>query len=403
MPAPASRICAWIARLAVLVLAVAFGLGGSMAGCTAEESAPETPEGMRVYVGTGSDDPEAGIYRFRFAPRTGALTPVGSVTPTMNPTYLTLSEEGRHLYSVNETADSAMVSAFAVDPDTGDLTRLNQVAARGGAPCYISMDATGRWVFVANYLGGNLAVFPVQDDGSLGAATQVVSHTGSGADPERQTAPHAHYVHVDPQNRYVLAADLGIDEIRVYPFDAARGRLDTAAVRRIETPPGTGPRHLAVHPNGEIVYMIGELSGTVTAYDYDAETGRMTPRQTVRTVPEDFDGAARSADIHVHPSGNVVYASNRGDANGIVHYRVDDTGTLTAAGRQRDQVEWPRHFAIAPGGEHLLVANRHADRITVYRIHPGTGALTVTGQTATVPAPTNITFAPTAPRPQTEP
>jgi len=403
MPVLPSWIRAYIARLSVLVLAVAFGLGGSMAGCTADEPAPETTEGIQVYVGTGSDNPEAGIYRFRFAPRTGALTPVGSVTPTMNPTFLTLSAEGRHLYSVNETADSAMVSAFAVDPDTGDLTRLNQVAARGGAPCYISMDATGRWVFVANYLGGNLAVFPVQDDGSLGAATQVVSHTGSGADPERQAAPHVHYVHVDPQNRYVLAADLGIDEVRIYPFDAARGRLDTAAVRKVETPPATGPRHLAVHPNGETVYMVGELSGTVTAYDYNPEAGRMTPLQTVRTVPADFEGAARSADIHVHPSGDFVYASNRGDANGIVHYRVDDTGTLSMAGRQREQIEWPRHFAVAPGGEYLLVANRHANRITIYRIDSETGALAFTGLSATVPAPTNIMFAPTAPRPRTEP
>lgn len=372
-------------------LPVALGvlLVGSMAGCGSEKTATG---GLRVYVGTGSDDPEEGIYPFRFDSTNGELTQTHEVTPLLNPTYLALAPDGWHLYSVSETTDSATVHAFEVDPTTGDLAPINAVAAEGGAPCYVSLDASGRWVLTANYVGGNVAVFPVRDDGGLGPAAQVVQHTGSGADPDRQAGPHAHYFHVDPQNRYALTADLGTDEVRVYPFDADRGRLDTASVHVVSTPPGTGPRHLAVHPNGRYVYLVGELSGTVTAYGYDA--GRMTAVQTVSTVPEDFEGAASSAAIHVHPSGDFLYASNRGDANGIVHYTIDEaTGRLEVAGRQRTPVRWPRDFAIDPSGQYLLVTNRRADSITIFRIDPDTGALTDTGHSVEVPAPTNIVFA----------
>mgnify|MGYP006436620059 CR=1 FL=1 len=374
--------------LVSLLLVVALAAGG----CTRDDAAPEVGT-HPVYVGTGTDDPEAGLYRFRFDPDTGALTQSGPVTATMNPTYLALAPDGAHLYSVNETADGASVTAFAVDAATGALTEMNQVSAQGGAPCYISVDATGQWVFVANYLGGNLAVFPVQDDGALGPASQVVAHTGAGADPDRQEGPHVHYVRPDPQNQYVLAADLGIDQVRVYPFDAATGRLDTTNVRVVETPPATGPRHLAFHPNGERVYLVGELSGTVTAYDYDAESGQMTERQTVSTVPDTLDGPARSAAIAVHPSGNHLYVSNRGAANSLARYRIADDGTLADPVWQREAITWPRSFTIGPEGQYLFVANRRADRITVYRINPDTGALTFTGRTASVPAPTKIVFA----------
>ena len=374
----------------------AFGLMliGSVSGCASEE-APS--KGLRVYVGTGSDNPEDGIYTYRFNPDSGTLTRTQDVTPLLNPTFLTLSPDGQHLYSVSETADSATIHALNVDPSTGTLSPINAVPAEGGAPCYISTDATGQWVLTANYLGGNVAVFPVQDDGSLGPASQVVQHNGSDPNPERQTAPHAHYFQVDPQNQYALASDLGTDEVRIYPFDAETGRLDTANVRVVPTPPGTGPRHLAFHPNGKYVYLIGELRGTVTVFEYEASAGRMQAVQTVSTVPEEFEGAAASADIHVHPSGDFLYASNRGDANDIVHYAIDEsTGQLTFAGRQQSSITWPRNFAIAPSGTYLLAANRRADTITVFRIDPDTGALSDTGQSISVPAPTRIAFAPSS-------
>jgi 6-phosphogluconolactonase len=345
-------------------------------------------------VGTGSGDAESGIYTYQFDPSSGALTQSQDVAPILNPTFLALSDDGEHLYSVRETTDSAAaVAAFDVDASTGALEQLNTVSAEGGAPCFISLDRTGRWVLTAHYVGGNVAVFPVEEEGGLGPASQVVQHTGSGADPDRQTAPHAHSFQVDPQNRYALAADLGIDQVRIYPFDAESGRLDTSSVRVVSTPPGTGPRHLDFHPNGEYVYVIGELSGTITVYEYDAEAGRMSAVQTVSTVPDDFNGAARSADIHVHPSGDFLYASNRGDANDIVHYTIDEaTGRLSMAGRQQENILWPRNFAIAPSGDYLVAANRRANSVTVFRIDPDTGALTFTDQSAKVPEPTKIEF-----------
>ena len=361
-----------------------------MVGCGGETG----PSGPRVYVGTGSGDPAGGIHAFRFDSTDGTLTQSQPVTPLLNPTYLALGRDEAHLYSVRETTDSATVHAFDVDPGSGVLTEINAVPAEGGAPCYVSVDRTGQWVFVANYVGGNVAVFPTRDDGGLGPATQVVQHTGSGADPDRQAAPHAHYVRADPLNRYVFVADLGIDQVRIYPFDADTGRLNTANARVVSTPPGTGPRHLAFHPSGDYVYLVGELSGTVTVYEYDAGTGRMAAVQTVSTVPEGFEGAARSADIHVHPNGDVLYVSNRGEANDIVHYRIDDeTGRLSVAGRQDTSIRWPRNFALSPGGEYLLVANRRADAVTVYRVDPSTGALTFTGTSVAVPEPTKIEFA----------
>ncbi len=371
---------------------VSLFLLGVAGGCTSEQADPGEP---LVYVGTGADNPEEGIYAFRFDSTSATLRQVQEVTPLLNPTFLALAPDGQHLYSVREATDSAKIHAFDVASSTGGLMPVNSVPAEGGAPCYVSVDATGRWVLAANYVGGNVAVFPVRNDGALGSASQVVQHTGSGANPDRQSTSHAHFVRVDPQNRHALAANLGTDEVYVYPFDAERGRLDTTEVHVVSTPPGTGPRHLAFHPNGETVYLIGELSGTVTAYDYDAETGQMSATQTVSTVPDDFAGAARSADIRVHPSGDFLYASNRGDANDIVLYRIEEeTGRLELMGRQQKHVRWPRTFTIDPSGQFLLVANRRGDSISVFRINPNTGQLTYTGHSAEVPAPTKITFAP---------
>lgn len=394
MVLPHGSISARFPLVPVIVLVAGCFLMGALGGCASEET---ESEGLRVFVGTGANDVDEGIYTLEFDSSSGSLAQVGDVTSIYNPTYLALAPDGGRLYSVSETTDSATVHTFAVEESGGTLTHRNSVPAQGGAPCYISVDATGQWVLTANYVGGNVAVFPVGEEGALGSAVQAVQHTGSGADPDRQAEPHAHYFKVDPQNRYALASDLGIDQVRIYPFDPAKGQLDTANVRSVSTPPGTGPRHLAFHPSGETVYLIGELNGTVTAYDYEAAEGRMSEKQTVSTVPDGFEGAARSADIHVHPSGDFLYASNRGDANDIVHYSIDDdTGELTVAGRQKEHVRWPRNFAIDPSGHYLLVANRRADNIAVFRIDQEAGALTFTGHSVDVPAPTKIAFAPSS-------
>jgi 6-phosphogluconolactonase len=374
-----------IAATAFIVLLLAGGCGS-----------PDADSGRRIYVGTGTGEAEDGIYTLRFDPETGRLSDRRRAARILNPTFLTLSDDGRRLYSVSETVDSASIHAYAVAASTGDLRELSAVSAEGGAPCYISLDATGRWVLTANYVGGSVAVFPVREDGGIGPATQVVRHRGSGPDPERQASPHAHSFQTGPLNTYALAADLGADEIRAYPFSAATGRLDTAAVRVTQARPGSGPRHLAFDGDGTRAYLVGELDGTLTVYRYAGSDGGLTPLQTVSTVPEDFAGNPASADVHVHPSGDFLYVSNRGDANGIAHFRIRDDGRLKVAGRQREHVRWPRTFTIAPGGDFLLVANRRADAVTVFTIDPETGALSYIGHQAAVPAPTKIVFAPDA-------
>lgn len=370
-----------VAGLLMLVLGLAMYPSGSQ-------------DTLSVYVGTwteGQDD--GGIHVLELDPSTGALSSQHPVTPAVNPSYLTLSPDGRYLYSVNQTTDAASVSAYEVDEATGALTVLNTVPAGGASPCYISIDASGEWVLVANYVSGTVAVFPVRADGSLGPPTDRVQHTGSSVHPERQTAPHAHYFDVDPSNRFALAVDLGIDQVRIYPLDTERGRIEEQRVRDVTTPPGTGPRHLDFHPNGQYAYLVGELTGTVTAYRYDPDKGQMDALQTISSLPEGFDGTNKSADIHVHPSGAFLYASNRGDADSIVIYAIDpDDGTLSLVGHQDEAVEWPRNFAIDPSGQFLLVANRHANRITVFRIDEETGALTFTGHAADVPEPMCIKF-----------
>ncbi|WP_263788655.1 lactonase family protein [Salinibacter grassmerensis] len=361
-------------------------------GCQSEG---DSSEAALVYVGTGSGNPSEGIYPFAFDSTSGELRQLQEATPLLNPTFLAFGPDGTSLYSVRETTDSARVHAFGVSRPSGQLRPLNAAPAEGGAPCYISVDATGQWALTANYVGGNVAVFPVRDGGGLGPATQVVQHEGAGADPERQKRSHAHYFRMDPQNQHALAANLGTDEVRIYPFDAEQGRLDTAAVRVVSTPPGTGPRHLAFHPDGETVYLIGELSGTITVYDYNAERGRMRAKQTVPTTPDAFDGVAASADLEVHPSGDFLYASNRGDANDLVVYRIEEeTGRIERIGQQREHIQWPRTFTISPGGTHLLVANRRADAVSIFGIDTDTGRLSYTGHSADVPAPTHIAFSP---------
>ena len=395
MPSNRSRLRSSIARPLILaMLASITSAGLALPGCMFAQSDDLAPaEPLHVFVGTGTGDPGEGIYPFTFDAATGTLTPKGAVTPSLNPTYLTLSPDERTLYAVNEAGRSSTISAFQVDPETGALTLLNQQPAGGAGPCYVSTDATGAWVFVAHYVSGSVAVFPVAADGRLGEAVQVVQHAGTGPNAQRQDGPHAHYIHPDPQNRFVFVNDLGIDRVLIYPFDAATGRLDTANVREVPTAPGAGPRHLDVHPNGRFVYLINELDGTVTAFAYDAAEGQMTPLQTISAMPEGFDGHRQSADIHVHPSGRFLYASNRGGFDSIAIFAIDEaTGRLTFVGHE-EAVVWPRNFAIDPSGAFLLVGNRRANTIGVFRIDLATGRLTLVSEAADVPEPVCITFA----------
>jgi 6-phosphogluconolactonase len=353
---------------------------------------------LMVYVGTytGGTSASKGIYRLRLDLATGVLTEAGPPTESVNPSFLALHPRGRYLYAVNETGSSAKdeggVSAFAIDARTGALRFLNQQSSRGGAPCHLALDARGRYVLVANYGGGSVAVLPVQADG-LSAATTFVQHEGHGADPGRQKGPHAHWVDLDKANHFALVADLGLDEVLVYKFDPAKGNLTPNQPPAVRLAPGAGPRHVAFHPDGRHVYVINELQSTVTALSYDAQTGALGELQTLSTVPAGLTEPTFTAEIVVRPDGKFLYGSNRGH-DSIAIFAVDPaTGKLTAVGHQPTLGKKPRNFAIDQTGTYLLAANQDSDSIVVFRIDRASGALTPVGRPFSVPRPVCVLMA----------
>jgi len=250
----------------------------------------------------------------------------------------------------------------------------------------------GGEVLVANYTGGNLSVLPIQRDGSLGQPTDVVQHEGFRI-KEQQKGPHAHCIILDGPNRHALAADLGIDKVMIYRFDATTGKLNTGKQRWVQVGPGTGPRHLTLHPRGRYAYVINELDSTMSVFRYNGVNGALRPIETVSTLPEDFSGTSYCADLHVSPSGKLLYGSNRGH-DSIVVFAIDEhTGRLKIVEHAPTQGKWPRNFTIDPTGRFLLVANKHSDCVVTLRINPVTGRLTTTGLVAEVPTPVCLKFA----------
>ncbi len=362
---------------------------------------------MLVYVGTYTDPilfgtgkvlegKGKGIYAYRFDETSGALEPAGVTTGVTNPSYLAFDATRRFLYAVNElkTYDrrpSGTVSAFSVE-ESGSLTFLNRQLTHGTDPCHVLVDDARRHVFVANFMSGSVCVLPVLSDGSLGEASDFIQHQGSGIDPARQKGPHAHSVTLDATNRFAFVPDLGLDRLMVYRFDPMRGMLEANGVPWIKMKPGAGPRHVAFHPGGKFAYLVNELDSTVAVLSYDAKAGTFEHLQTVPTLPEGFRGESTCADIQVAPSGNRVYASNRGH-DSIVIYRVDPrTGTLDTVGHEPTQGRTPRSFGIDPAGRWLLAANQDSDTLVAFRIDPKDGSLHPTGHVTAIPTPVCVKF-----------
>jgi 6-phosphogluconolactonase len=350
-----------------------------------------------LFVGTYTDKESKGIYAFRFDAASNQLLPLGLVAETTNPSFLTTDANARFLYAVNELQKykgeaSGGVSAFAIDRDSGRLSLLNEVASGGADPCYLALDKSGHYVLVANYTGGSVAVFPVNKDGSLGASSAFAQHSGSGPNRERQEGPHAHWIETSPDNRFALAADLGLDEIVVYRFDSRNGSLTKNDPPFAKLDPGVGPRHLSFHPNGRFAYVANELKSTITAFSYDGSRGALRKLGTVSTLPKGSSGANDAAEIHVHPSGKFLFASNRGH-DSIAVFSIDPQGgELTLVQDVSTHGKTPRNFEIDPTGAFLFVANQDSGNIVVFRIDPQTGKLTATGQVLTVPSPVSLRF-----------
>jgi 6-phosphogluconolactonase len=350
-----------------------------------------------ILFGTGKilEGKGKGIHVFTLDVSSGAVAPHGLVQGVPNPSYLGFAPSHRYLYCVNELkafegAPTGAVSSFALDPDTGELTYLNTKPSHGTDPCHLTVDQAGKYAIVANFMSGSVSVLPIQADGSLGDAVDVIQHQGSSVDPIRQSGPHAHAVTLDPTGRYAFVPDLGLDQVMAYSFDLDRGKLAPADEPYIQVAPGAGPRQLALHPGGEYGYLINELDSTVTAFQYDGDKGTLRELQTVSTLPEGFQGASTCAEVQVSPSGRFLYGSNRGH-DSIVAYAIDPLeGTLSCIGHFGTQGRTPRHFSICPDGRFLLVANQDTDNIVVFRLDPGSGTLAETSHRVKVPTPVCI-------------
>ena len=349
-----------------------------------------------VYIGTYTEKlPHVngnaeGIYHAKFNANTGELRVLGVTVGISNPSFLTFHPTLPVLYAVSETTGAlGEVIAFNIDATTGTLSEINRQSTHGNSPCHVAIDATGHFVFVANYSTGNVCMYNVQANGGLNAASDVVQHRGSSVNASRQEGPHAHSVTLDPQNQHVIAADLGLDRLMVYSWDANTNKLFNTGTGA--TPAGAGPRHIAFHPRS-YVYAINELDSTVTAFRYHAATGELTPIETVSTVPADFGGTSYCADIHIDATGKFLYGSNRGH-DSIAIFAIDESnGQLTVLGYESTQGKFPRNFAIDPSGKFLLAANQNSSSIAVYNINAQTGLLTPTGQVLAVPTPVCVAF-----------
>ena len=355
-------------------------------------------DGALLYVGTYTEGTKSeGIYLVRMDPRTGKLRRVGSVIAGANPSFLAIHPNGRVLYAVNEVDKyngkaSGAVSSFAIARETGVLTRLGEQPSEGAAPCYVSVDRSGRVVLVANYNGGSVALLPIQGDGSLAPAADVEKHTGTGPNAERQEAAHAHCIVADPSNRFVLAADLGADRVFVYPLDLEGKTLRRIGVGSAVMRPGAGPRHIVFHPTLPLVFVANELDSTVATLRFDAEHGALSPLGTVSTLPAGWTGTNYPADIHIAPSGRTLYVSNRGHNSIAVFSVAESTGALALEQVVSTDGDWPRNFTLDPTGRWLLVANQRSDSIVVFARDDKTGRLTATRERISLPSPVCLQF-----------
>lgn len=351
-----------------------------------------------------------GIHIFTTNRESGELTAAGVVELGTSPSHLVANAAGTRLYSANETdrvgkekPPEGSVSSFSIDPATGGLKLLNTVRSGGAGPTFVSLHPSGKWLFVANYFGGSVAVLPVKDDGSLGEPSDVKVDEGKVGPTKAKNAPpgsfafsghdrtHAHQILPDPDGKFVLHVDLGLDKLFVWKFDAAKGTLTANDPPGVSLPPGDGPRHVCFHPDGDRLYSVQEEGSTVVRYDYDAAAGKLTERQTISTLPDGYAGSNFCSEILTSADGQFVYVGNRlHDSIGIFSVRND--GRLVYEGEEWTRGNYPRSFSFDPTGEHLYCCNQRADHVTVFKVDKKLGRLSFTGQYVPVGNPSCVTF-----------
>jgi 6-phosphogluconolactonase len=350
-----------------------------------------------VFVGTYTNGQSKGIYRMVLDPASGKLSEPTLAARAKDPSFLAIHPTGKFLYAVNEGPGPARgggVTSYALDPKTGSLTELNQESTIGDGPCHLTVDSTGKFVLVANYGGGSVAMLPVLGDGRLGPACDFVQHKGKVFDPKRQGTPHAHSVNIDKANRFAVVADLGLDRLFVYKLDPEAKKISPNTPSSTKVKDRSGPRHFAFHPDGQHAYVINEIDCTVTAFDYDADHGTLKATQTLPTMPIPVEPKHSTAEIVVHPSGRFLYGSNRGHDSVAVYSIEPATGQLKLVEIESTRGKTPRNFAIDPTGSYLLAENMGSGTIVVFKIDSTTGALEPTGQVVEIPSACCVKFLP---------
>lgn len=357
----------------------------------APHALPNDMSSHSIYIGTYTRETSKGIYALKLDATTGELSEPTLAAETKNPSYLALSPDHRFLYAVSEA--DAMAVPFAVGPK-GELSVLQPPQpAEGKAPCHLVVDQTGQTLLVANYQTGVLASIPILPDGKLGHAGSIIRHVGSSVNPERQSSAHMHSVTLSPDNRYVIACDLGLDKIFTYRVDVAAAKLSPAEPPFILTKPGAGPRHFAFSPDGKFGFCITEMGATIIAYRYNAENGSLKELDSQSTLPAGFKGTNTCAAVRVHPNGRFVYGSNRG-ADTIAVFAFDETtGVLTPVEIVPSGGKNPRDFALSPDGKWLISAHQDSKSLVVFGVDSNTGRLTRTASTATISMPVCVLFA----------
>jgi 6-phosphogluconolactonase len=355
--------------------------------------------GSLVFVGvyTNKHSTSRGIYAFRWDADEGTLSPLGLAAATTNPSFLTLAPDRRHLYAVNEIDDyqgkkSGSLSSFSLEGESGKLKAINVVASGGSGPCNIATDFTGKSVFAANYDSGSAASYQIKHNAGLSKAVSHFQYEGHGADPKRQTGPHAHCTTVSPDNRYVLVNDLGLDRISVYHLDPHTAKLTANDPPFYEAMPGSGPRSFTFHPSGKWAYSLNEIASTVDALAWDAARGTLTRLQNISTLAEDFKGMSTAATVAIDGEGRYLYASNRGEDSIAVFAISDRDGTLKLVQSVPCGGKAPRHFALDPGNQWVVVANQDSASMVVFARNARTGHLKATGKEYSLDFPVCVLF-----------
>jgi 6-phosphogluconolactonase len=350
-----------------------------------------------VFVTAFAPGERGGIHAYAFSTKDGRLTPLRRTADTANPFFLALSPDRKYLYTNHAKQfggkENEQVAAYAIVGRTGELKLLNRQSSEGTATCYLDVDKTGKAVLVANYSSGSVAALPIKADGSLGEPASVIRHKGASVDPRRQKEPHAHCIVVSPDNRYALAVDLGTDQIFCYQLDPTAAKLTPNQPPFARSPAGAGPRHLTLHPNGKHVYVINELRNSVTVFDYAADSGTLSEKQTISTLPGDFKGVSHCADVKVTPDGRYLYGTNRGH-DSIAAYRIGDDGRLSVVAIEPSLGKGPQNLAITPDGQWLLCANMPGNNVAVFGIDPRSGRLKSAGEPVKQPSPSCIMLLP---------